>query len=137
MSDEKGIEVKNLWKYYDKFCAVESLNLEVRSGEIFGLLGSNGAGKSTTIKSIVGLTSHDKGEILICGIDADAHPIEAKSKLGYIPENPAYYGRLKGREFLNLCASIRGNGREKINSLAEKFGVADKLDEQICTYSKG
>ncbi|MDD5503377.1 MAG: ATP-binding cassette domain-containing protein, partial [Candidatus Thermoplasmatota archaeon] len=42
-----------------------------------------------------------------------------------------------GREFLNLCASIRGNGREKINSLAEKFGVADKLDEQICTYSKG
>lgn len=137
MSEQRGIEIKNLWKYYGGFCAVESLNLEVNPGEIFGLLGANGAGKSTTIKSIVGLTAHDKGQIIICGTDADAHPIKAKSKLGFIPENPAYYGRLTGREFLDLCASLRGKGRENIDGLAEKFRISDKLNEQICRYSKG
>ncbi len=99
------IEVKNLWKYYGSFCAVESFNLEVRPGEIFGLLGANGAGKSTVIKSIVGLTRHDKGAISICGLDADNYSVEAKAKMGYLPENPSYYGKLTGREFLNLAAA--------------------------------
>ncbi len=131
------IEVKNLWKYYGSFCAVESFNLEVRPGEIFGLLGSNGAGKSTVIKSIIGLTRHDKGAISICGLDADNYPVEAKAKIGYLPENPSYYGKLTGRELLNLAAALRGKGADKIPELAERFGIRGMLDEQICRYSKG
>jgi len=131
------IQIRNLWKYYGSFCAVESFDLDIQSGEIFGLLGANGAGKSTVIKSIVGLTKHDKGAISICGLDADNYPVEAKAKMGYLPENPSYYGRLTGKEFLNLAAALRGKGEDNILGLAQRFGVRGMLDEQICRYSKG
>jgi ABC-2 type transport system ATP-binding protein len=100
------LTLSNLSKKFGNFIAVNNINLEIREGDFFGFLGQNGAGKTTTIKMITGLYSPTKGKILVGGFDIQKNPIEAKSLIGYIPDQPFLYEKLTGREFLYFCGGL-------------------------------
>ena len=101
------IQVQGLTRYYGSLCAVRDVTFQVNRGEVFGLLGSNGAGKSTTIKMLCGLLKPTRGSVQIAGVDLVRHPLRAKAKLGYLPENPVLYDRLTGAEMLELVGALR------------------------------
>jgi ABC-2 type transport system ATP-binding protein len=104
----KKLVIKNLKKKFGPVWAVKDLNLELDSGEIFVLLGPNGAGKTTTLKLIAGLLHPDEGDVFINGVDIRKNPLEAKSQIGYIPDEPFIYNKLTGREFINFVSGIYG-----------------------------
>jgi len=137
------IEIRNLSKSYSKgkVKAVDNLNLEVSNGEIFGFLGPNGAGKTTTIKMIVGLLNPDEGSIIIDGTDIAKDPIEAKRKMGYVPDDPNLYDRLTGMEYLNFMADVYqvplSVRKEKIEYYLEMFDLKDAAFDLIKSYSHG
>ncbi|MGH7867575.1 MAG: ABC transporter ATP-binding protein, partial [Candidatus Dormibacteraceae bacterium] len=114
----------------------------VWKGEVFGLLGSNGAGKSTTLRMLCGLVVPTSGEARICGLDVWQESMAARRQLGYLDENPIVYPYLTGREFLNLVADLygleAGAGRAKrIERLLETLVIQEKADELISGYSHG
>lgn len=137
------IDIRNVSKSYNKGSvkAVDTLNLEIRKGEIFGFLGPNGAGKTTTIKMIVGLLNPDEGTILIDGTDIRKDPIEAKKKIGYVPDNPNLYERLTGTEYLNFMADIYqvpvDLRRQRIENYLNMFELNDAAGDLIKSYSHG
>ena len=90
------IRLTDLTKRYGKFTAVDSINLEIRRGEVFGFLGPNGAGKTTTMRMIAGILQPTAGRIEIAGDDMTREPIRAKSRLGFIPDRPYVYDKLTG-----------------------------------------
>ena len=91
------IETKNLTKRYGTFTAVDGLNLAVRAGEIYGFLGPNGSGKTTTIRMLTGLLDATEGEAFICGYNIASQASQAKSLLAYVPDQPKVYGKLSAR----------------------------------------
>jgi ABC-2 type transport system ATP-binding protein len=133
--------LKNLKKRFSNTWALKGLNLELEQGEIFVLLGPNGAGKTTTLKLIAGLLHPTDGEIYIEGIDLNKHPIEAKSFIGYVPDEPFIYDKLTGREFINFVASIynvcRTNYETRLQELFETFDIGAWIDELSEGYSHG
>ncbi len=135
------LKIKNLTKYYGKtFKAVDALSLNVKAGEIFGFIGHNGAGKSTTIKSIVGAIDFEQGEILIDGISIKNNPVECKRLLAYIPDNPDIYDHLTGIQYINFVCDIYGvteNRTERIKKYAEIFQIEQNLGDLISSYSHG
>ncbi len=135
------IETINLTKNYGNLTAVKNLNLTVNAGEIYGFLGPNGAGKTTTIKMICGLLKPTKGRVKIDGIDISEDPIEAKSKIGLIPDTPNVYPKLTGREFLYFVSDIydvpKEIAKKRAEEIFEMFDLKDKADELIETYSHG
>lgn len=137
------IIINNVSKTYarGRVKAVNSINLEVKKGEIFGFLGPNGAGKTTTIKMITGILKPDEGQIFVNGINVVSEPIKAKKQIGFVPDNPEIFNRLTGIEYLNFIADIyEVDGKQrykKINELAEIFGIKDALNSSIGSYSHG
>lgn len=137
------IELKTLSKTYAKseHKAVDSLSLTIPDGIIFGFLGPNGAGKTTTIKMACGALEPDEGSILIDGISMPDAPLEAKSRIGFVNDNPEMFGRLKAREYINFVADIyrvpEAARKELIESLAATFEIADVLANPIATLSRG
>lgn len=135
------LKIKNLSKSYQKGTfAVEDLSLNVKAGEIYGFVGHNGAGKSTTIKSIVGALGFDSGEILINGKSISSQPVEAKYDLAYIPDNPDVYEYLTGIQYINFVCDVYGVGderAEKIEKYATDFQIKDNLGDLISSYSHG
>ncbi len=133
--------IKNLSKIFGNFQAVNNINLEIQKGELFGFLGPNGAGKTTTIKMITGLLSPASGNILLEGIDVWENPIEAKMKIGYVPDQPFLYDKLTGREFLYFSGGLYNLSKVQIkNSVDEiidllKFG--NWIDKRTEEYSQG
>ncbi|MBE5739009.1 MAG: ATP-binding cassette domain-containing protein [Clostridiales bacterium] len=121
--------------------AVKSANLEICGGEIFGFLGHNGAGKSTIIKSIVGILPVTEGSIEVCGYDVEKQATMAKKNIGYVPDHYALYERLSGREYINYIADLYGVSKEDrtaaINKYVDLFELRDAFDNQIKTYSHG
>jgi ABC-2 type transport system ATP-binding protein len=121
--------------------AVKDFSLIVNRGEIFGFLGHNGAGKSTTIKSLVGIQSITEGEMEICGYSIKSQPLEAKLRIGYVSDNHAVYEKLTGREFLNYIADLylvpKEARDERIASLSEKLSLAHAIDHMVKSYSHG
>jgi len=121
--------------------AVENANLEVQVGEVFGFLGPNGAGKSTIIKSIVGIQPLTSGTIHICGFDVEKQPVEAKRRIGFVPDHYALYEKLTAREYINYVADLyrvsTEDRDERLNHLAAKFEITHALDQMIETYSHG
>ena len=101
------IHVNGLTKYYGNRPAAKDISFEVEAGEVFGLLGTNGAGKSTTIKMMCGLLKPTRGAVRIGGVDLKKTPLKAKSMMGYLPENPLIYDRLTGAETLELIGKLR------------------------------
>lgn len=121
--------------------AVDDLTLELNCGEIFGFLGPNGAGKSTTIKTVCGILNFEEGDIYIDGVNLKTNPVEAKMKIGYVPDNHEVYDKLSGMEYINFMADVYNVSVEERKARADKyidmFNLRDAIDKQIKTYSHG
>ena len=137
----KVIELKNLSKLYGSLRAVHELNLTVAEGEIFGFIGPNGAGKTTTIRMMGGVILPTQGEIYIDGISMAANPVEAKKRIGFIPDRPFLYEKLTGMEFLKFTADLFHVEKALFEKNAEvilrMFSLLDWADELIESYSHG
>ena len=136
------IEIENVSKSYKKGNKViDNLSLKVNDGEIFGFIGLNGAGKTTTIKMMTGILGIDQGKILIDGNDIELNPVEAKKNIGYVPDSPDMFLKLKGIEYLNFIADtfdVSSEERTKlIKKYAEEFGILNELENKIENYSHG
>ncbi len=137
------LEIVGLTKRYknSNFYSVKDLNLTLNEGEIFGFLGKNGAGKSTTIKCLTGILPFEEGSIKVCGYDIQKNPIEAKLNIGYVPDNHAVYENLTGREYVNYMGNIYRVPKELIEERIEKFAnlfsLTHAIDNQIRSYSHG
>ena len=130
-----------LSKDFNGFSALKNVSFEVKEGEIFGLLGPNGAGKSTCMKIFIGLLTPTRGSAIVDGVDVSSNPILTKSKIGYLPEFPALFEHLTGREFLTMISKFRDvethEIERRIDRLNEVLDLEGKIDELIGTYSKG
>lgn len=137
------LQIHNLSKSYNKnsIKAVDGIDLDIKSGEIFGFLGPNGAGKTTTIKMIVGLLKPDSGDISLDGTNVWEESLKAKSMISYVPDNPEIYDRLKGIDYLNFVADMyeisQDERREKIEYYSKLFNIEDALKDIISSYSHG
>ena len=136
------LKIKNLTKIYSSGVrAVDDLTLTVNPGEIYGFIGHNGAGKSTTIKAVVGALAFEQGEIFINGVSMKDNPLECKKMLAYIPDNPDVYEYLTGEKYLNFICDIFGVSKEEreqsIKHYAEEFEIYDVLGNLISSYSHG
>ena len=116
------------------------MSLTVKAGEIYGFVGHNGAGKSTTIKAIVGALGFDSGDILVDGKSIKNDPINAKQVLAYVPDNPDIYEHLTGIQYINFVCDIYGvneDRNERIEKYATEFQIKDNLGDLISSYSHG
>jgi len=135
------IELTDLTKKYESYTAVDHLNLSVQRGEIFGLLGPNGARKSTTILMMLGLTEPTSGWVKVCGIDSTSNPIEVKRRVGYLPEDVGFYEDRTGLENLIYTARLNRMSKkvagEKAEQLLNRVGLADAFEKKTGKYSRG
>jgi ABC-2 type transport system ATP-binding protein len=135
------IRLVQLTKRYGKFTAVDGIDLVVPSGELFGFLGPNGAGKTTTFRMIAGILRPTSGTVEIGGIDITQRPLEAKERLGFIPDRPFVYDKLTGGEFLRFAAALYGQQgpavERRIDELLELFELSRWKDELTESYSHG
>jgi len=134
------ISIKNITKRFGRFEAVKDLSIQIKEGEIYGLLGSNGAGKSTTINILLGFLEPDKGEAFIDGINVTANVDSARKKIGYISENVNLYPYLTGIENLNYFCKIAGEdyNDEALSKILNDCGLdSDAINKKVGTYSKG
>ena len=135
------IRLSGLVKRYGKFTAVDGIDLEVRRGELFGLLGPNGAGKTTSIRMIAGILRPTAGRVEVGGFDVLRQPLEAKHRMGYIPDRPFVYDKLTGGEFLRFAAALYGQDgpavERRIDELLELFELAPWKNELTESYSHG
>jgi ABC-2 type transport system ATP-binding protein len=135
------IRLIHLTKRYGKFTAVDGINLVIPSGEVFGFLGPNGAGKTTTFRMIAGILRPTSGTVEIGEIDINQRPLEAKSRLGFIPDRPFVYDKLTGGEFLRFAAALYGQQgpvvERRIDELLELFELTRWKDELTESYSHG
>jgi len=135
------LQLTGIVKRYGDFSAVNGLDLRVPRGEIFGFLGPNGAGKTTTIRMIAGVLEPTEGSIVIGGYDLETHPMQAKSRIGYIPDRPFLYEKLSGGEFLRFVSGIWGKdepaSEDRADGLLEIFNLLEWKHELIESYSHG
>lgn len=136
-------EIKNVSKSYSKDGgkAVDSLNLEVKNGEIFGFLGPNGAGKTTSIRMLTGILQPTEGDLLLDGVSIIERPIAAKRNFAFVPDNPETFSRLKAIEYLNFIGDIykvpADVRKERIEYYCGKFGLKEVLKNRISSFSHG
>ena len=133
------IEVVGLVKRYGRALAVKGVTFTARPGEVLGLLGPNGAGKSTTLKAVTGLIRPSAGTVRLAGFDVVKEGVEAKARLGYVPDRPYLYQKLSGRELLRFLCKLRGveDGERKAQEWLEHFGLQEVGNELVETYSHG
>jgi ABC-2 type transport system ATP-binding protein len=140
---EDMIKINHFSKTYDGSTrkAVDDFNLEVHKGEVMGFIGHNGAGKSTTIKCLVGIQSITEGSIEVEGYDIAKQPLEAKLNIGYVSDNHAVYEKLTGREYIYYVADLFLVKKEDRDRLFKKyvniFKMENSIDDQIKSYSHG
>lgn len=136
------LEIKNYTKVYagDKK-ACDDVNITVEAGDVFGFIGHNGAGKSTTIRAVVGVLDFTEGEILIDGHSVKSEPMECKKITAYIPDNPDIYENLTGIQYLDFVADAYGISAEDRQKQVKKYGdlfeITDALGDLISSYSHG
>src|SRR6266550_5611166 len=132
------IQLKNISKKFGQRLAVDDLTLEVPAGEIYGLLGHNGAGKSTAIGMMLGQVWPTRGEVRICGFDVTAHRRKALQKIGAIFESPAFYDYLSGLSNLEILSSYTApTPRKRIREVIEWVGLTGREGAKVRTYSHG
>jgi len=142
MHDKAMLEIKHFSKSYSgERKAADDVTLTVMSGDIYGFIGHNGAGKSTTIRSVVGVLDFTEGEILIDGHSVKTEPMACKQITAYIPDNPDLYENLTGIQYLNFIADVFGisakEREERIKKYGDLFEITDFLGEIISAYSHG
>ena len=135
------LNIAHLTKTYGEKKAVDDLSLHILPGEIFGFIGHNGAGKSTTLKCAVGILQYDEGSISIDGTSLREDPVKCKRKLAYIPDNPDLYDFMSGIRYLNFIGDIfaipADVRQERIRTYAGIFELTDDLAQPISAYSHG
>jgi ABC-2 type transport system ATP-binding protein len=135
------IQFENVTRKYGAKVAVDALNLEIRSGELFAFLGPNGAGKTTTIKMIVGLLRPSSGTIRLCGHDVSQNTSAANHLLGYVPDVPYLYDKLSGGEFLRFIADMYAiaprEATARIARQVDAFQLREFIDDLTESYSHG
>ena len=132
------IELRGLHKIFGARVAVHELTLEVPRGEIFGLLGHNGAGKSTTIGMMLGQVWPTRGEVKVCGHDVTTHRARALQKVGAIFEAPAFYDYLSGQRNLEILSHYSApTSAERINEVVDWVGLTGRIESKVRTYSHG
>lgn len=135
------LKITGLYKSYGEKEVIHGIDIAVEPGEIFGFIGPNGSGKTTTIKCMVGILPFEKGQITVDNHDIVADPLAVKRSLAYLPDNPDLYENLTGLQFLNFVADIFGidsqTRTDKIGQLAKEFEIYGSLGDQISAYSHG
>ena len=133
---EAVIRLEGLTKYYGKNLGIADLNLEVKSGEIFGFLGPNGAGKTTTIRLLLDLLRPTSGKTTVLGLDAQVNSLAVRRSIGYIPSDPPLYGNLSGHDLITYFANLRGGVQwSKVTALADRLQC--DLSRPIRSLSRG
>jgi len=136
------IEIKNVSKTYNgEKKALKSVSFKVNDGDIFAFIGHNGAGKTTMIKSIVGILDFEEGDILINNISIKESPVLCKKNIAYVPDNPLLYENMRAIDFINfICdmyeASI-DERKENIDAYSKMFNIYDNLKDEISSFSHG
>ena len=137
----KVIEVSGLTKRYGKNTAVDHLSFRVKKGQIYGFLGPNGAGKTTTMNMLTGYLAPTEGQIRIDGHDISEEPVEARRRIGYLPEIPPLYLDMTPLEYLRFAAELKGVAKEKreseVERVMEKTQIQDMQERLIRHLSKG
>ncbi|MBA3012243.1 MAG: ABC transporter ATP-binding protein, partial [Desulfobacula sp.] len=136
------IDVQNLTKYYNDFCAVDHISLTVQPGEILGLLGPNGAGKTTTLRMLTGFFKPSSGSITINGLQMGKDSLKIKSLIGYLPESAPLYHNMLVYDYLTYVAKIKGlhdpdKRQARFRELVKLCGISDIMGKPIATLSKG
>lgn len=134
-------QLTDVVKRYESNLTVDHVNLSIKEGEIFGLLGPNGAGKSTTISMLCGLLKSDGGSIVIDGISVAKQPLEAKKRIGLVPQDLALYENMTAQEnatFFGKLYGLRGGLlKERVQEALEFTGLADRAKDKPSTFSGG
>lgn len=135
------IEVSNLTKFFDDFCAVDGISFKVQPGEVLGFLGPNGAGKSTTMKMLTGFLLPSSGSVSVLGKDVQSDPISAQKMIGYLPEGAPSYADMTALAFLRFVGQARGfSGHDldaRIKRVISEVALEKVLDKRVETLSKG
>ena len=135
------IETSGLVKRYGLFPAVDGIDLTIEKGEVFGLLGPNGSGKTTTILLLLGLTEPTAGTIKVLGLDPLRQPLAVKRRVGYLPDQIGFYDHLTARENLAYTARLTGlvsaDAEKRIAAALERVRLANVRDKRVATYSRG
>ena len=132
------LRVTNLTKLYGQRAAVDNISFEIYEGEIFGFLGPNGSGKTSTIKCITGLAKPTYGKITICGHDINKEFEKAIINVGGIIENPEMYKNFRGIDNLKYYASLyKGITKDKIKEVVQLVGMQNRIKDKVKTYSLG
>ncbi|WP_313072841.1 ABC transporter ATP-binding protein [Lacrimispora sp.] len=135
------LEIKNLWKKFGKFHALNGLDIMIPQGSLYGFVGPNGAGKTTTIKIMTGLLSADSGQVLINGRDVTGGLEDLKLSIGYVPDFFGVYDNLKVNEYMEFFASCYGldglKARNRYMTLLEQVGLEDKCSFYVDSLSRG
>lgn len=132
------LETRQLTKTFRRHTVVDGLSLIVESGDIFGFLGQNGAGKSTTIRMLLGLVRPTSGRVIVLGHDMSRHPMLALKRIGAIVEAPAFYENFSGRQNLRVFSAMSGGAEPgRIDSVLELVNLRERANDLVRVYSHG
>ena len=141
MAAGEAIRCEHLTKRFGSFTAVDNLSLTIEEGASFGFLGPNGAGKTTTLRLFTGLTNPSEGRMWVGGEDVSGQSLDLRSQVGYLPESPAFYGWMTGREFLEFTGDLYGMPRPETRATAarllEEVDLVEAGDRKVRGYSRG
>jgi ABC-2 type transport system ATP-binding protein len=141
VTDGPIVRTVGLTKRYGSVVALDGLDLEVPRGVVFGLLGPNGAGKTTTIRLLTGLAKPTAGRAEVAGVEAGPDSPDLQRRIGYLDQDPRFYGWMRGRELLELVGKLHGlrggRLRERVAGTLERVGLADAGERRIAGYSGG
>ena len=136
-----AIRARGLSKRFGSIVALDGLDLDVPSGSIFGLLGPNGAGKTTTIRILTGLARPTAGDATVAGVAVELDSPDLRRRLGYLDQDPRFYGWMRGRELLELVGRLGGLAgaelRAQVSAMLERTGLSSVAERRIAGYSGG
>ena len=141
MKEETAIHVKNLTKKFGAFTAVNTISFKVKKGEIFGFLGANGAGKTTAMKMLIGISTPTSGEATVAGFNVNTQPESIKKNIGYMSQKFALYDDLTVKENITFFGGIYGLTRKQIkdkrSQLVEELGLQKIVNELVSSLPLG
>ncbi len=139
--DAEAIRCEGLSKHFGKLIALDHLDLAIEKGACFGFLGPNGAGKTTTLRLLAGITHPTSGKVWVAGQDVTRNTLGLRSLIGYLPETPAYYDWMTGREFLRFTADLygmqRASGKTRTEELLKQVNLTQDGHRRVGAYSRG